>query len=302
MWSALLEPLYPDWQSRPPDADGDWVPLDRLATLAFSGARRNEFLQGYFTRNLDDLQPGHALYGATCDIQGRITCNGWLFAEGERTLYRISADLVDLTRDALAKYAVFSRTGIELAGWLGAGLMGARAEALGDAPVGSARAHAGGVLVRVYGHAPRYELWLPPEAAATWTNSLGAPPAPPDAWLREEIAAGVATVTAKTTGRYIPQQLGMNELKAIDFDKGCYLGQEIIARLQYRGTAKRSLGRLVSSERSAGSTLYAGDKKAGEIVACAHAASGSVALAVLTGDLPELLRDELGIAWRRAHA
>ncbi len=302
MWSTLLEPLYPKWRQAASTAAGDWVALDWLGVLSFTGTKRNDFLQGYYTRNLDHLRPDHALYGATCDLHGRIVCNGWLFADAESTRYRVSADLLATAQQTLARYAPFTRTAIEPSDWLGVGLLGARAEALGDAPLGHTRAYAGGVLLRVHGAAPRYELWMPAAAAGSWINAIDTPPAAADIWLAAEIEAGVATVDAGTSGRYLPQQLGMNELQAIDFNKGCYLGQEIVARLQYRGTTKRTLQRLHTRQASDGVTLFAADKKVGEIVARARVEDGQVALAVLVDQAGGDLTDECGALWIRAEA
>src|SRR5256885_16349952 len=96
---------------------------------------------------------------------------------------------------------------------------------------------------------PRW-LLIAPLAAASAAQPAGAPPhcepAPPQAWQRLSVAAGEPEVFAATSEEFVAQMLNLDVLGAIAFDKGCYTGQEVIARAHYRGRVKRRLQRFVS--------------------------------------------------------
>ena len=68
-------------------------------------------------------------------------------------------------------------------------------------------------------------------------------------WQDAEVLAGVAWVTESNQGEHLPQMFNYHNLEGLDFEKGCYLGQEIVARAHYRGQMKRRLHRLVSKKK-----------------------------------------------------
>jgi tRNA-modifying protein YgfZ len=84
-----------------------------------------------------------------------------------------------------------------------------------------------------------------------------------DAWTLQEIRAGRPLITAATQDQFVPQMVNLEQLEAVDFRKGCYPGQEIVARAQYRGQVKRRMVRLPSP---AGMQLKPGDEFQGGVV------------------------------------
>jgi folate-binding protein YgfZ len=106
-------------------------------------------------------------------------------------------------------------------------------------------------------------------------------------WRLAQIDAGIGQVTAATSGEWIPQMLNyqLEPVRGVSFTKGCYTGQEIVARMQYRGKLKRHMYRLDSPvELPPGTPLFTpgSEQSAGEVVMCGSTATGSRLLAVAT--------------------
>ena len=134
------------------------------------------------------------------------------------------------------------------------------------------------------------------------------PPMPVDVWDRLEVESGVARIVAATVEQFVPQMLNYEAVGGIDFRKGCYPGQEVVARSQYRGTIKRRTFRFdVDAPASPGDEVFAGDEAAqpaGMVVNAAPAGAASSALLVevklAAADLALHLRAADGPPLRRA--
>ncbi len=300
---APVDPLAP---ARVAGADGHVV-LDQLAVLDIAGERRAEFMQGYFTRDTGRLTEGVAVFGAVCNIKGRVVSTGWLFDHGARLRYRISADLADPQAQMLSRYAPFTRTVIERADWRGVGLLGTAATAVmpHGLEVGRWVSLADGLMMlRCHGEPARVEMWGTEDALRARVADMGLASVGWQQWLLADIVARAATLPAAASEQHLPQVIGLNALHGIDFDKGCYLGQEIVARLQYRGAAKRSLQRLhlPGADRLPGATeLTAGGRRVGELLVTALADDGVHALAVLADDAATGPQID-GLQWQRVPA
>lgn len=156
---------------------------------------------------------------------------------------------------------------------------------------------AGARLVPARGPRASWTVLGPVEAVGRAWGAFGAlPVASGDWWELLEIEAGIPTIRASTAGRFVAQMVNLDRLDALDFRKGCYPGQEVIARTRYLGRIKRRMhllraaGTVVAPE--AGEPVFAtgGDSPCGEIVrACAHPGGGVMALAVLRSESLELV-------------
>ncbi len=103
-----------------------------------------------------------------------------------------------------------------------------------------------------------------------------------NAWQIEDIKNGICWPGAAASDRYIPQMLGFESLGAIDFRKGCFPGQEVVARIRYKGRVKRHLYRChASAALECGDTLSQDNRSLGEIVTACDTADGTIGLAVL---------------------
>lgn len=141
------------------------------------------------------------------------------------------------------------------------------------------------------------QLWLGlpgsqahPQRALILSSAEAGPPSQSMAadsveWALSEIDAGLPQVTAATQSEFVPQMLNLHWLMAVDFDKGCYPGQEVIARLQHRGRLTRRVFRLAWQGRRPvpGEPVYSADKAAGQVLLAAGATEGRL-LAVVQVD------------------
>lgn len=218
----------------------------RLADWGVIRARGNDaasFLHGQLTQDVQNLDARHARLGGYCSPKGRLLASFVVVRPAaDQVWLACSADLLTATLkrlsmfvlrahcrldDASAEIAVWGLTGRSAADWLG--------DARGQMAWDSAR-RGDATIVRLPA-APTAERWLALQPAGA-----DAPPLPAlDAasWATLEVHSGVARIVAATADRFVPQMLNYEVLGGVDFRKGCYPGQEVVARSQYRGTIKR---------------------------------------------------------------
>lgn len=247
-----------------------YVPDLRVAEFVGSDVRR--FLQGYLTCDVLALPGDRFQAAAVCNLKGRVVVNGWVTAaDAERVRFVVHASLLDGLESMLRVYLRFSRTR----------LVDRRDDCLVFAGWG---ADAPGMPIDA-----RRRLLLAEDLAAAeavWANQ---PHRSAAAWDDELIMAGLPLVSAPTSDQFLPQMLDLPALGAVDFAKGCYLGQEIVARAQHRGQVKRHLTRLQwrgPARPAPGDTLVdaAGRSRAIVLQSAVRgdaAASAGVALAVV---------------------
>jgi folate-binding protein YgfZ len=232
------------------------ISLPNFGFLAVTGKDAVTFMQGYTTCDLDELTDtmsvnGSAI-GAVCNLQGRMVTSFRCTRLPDGLLFRMDRSLVAETMAFLKKYIVFSKAEMaDLSDEL------ACFGVIGEAPALVDNAH----LIQV--SEDRFEIW-------GQTGMLEASGDSED-WWKQEIADGLAWVTPETKEEFIPQMFDYHSAGAIDFDKGCYLGQEIVARMQYRGNLNRRLhrGRANHSTEIGQPLLDEGAKRVGKIVAAA---------------------------------
>jgi len=262
--------------------------LDDYQTLAIGGADAARFLQGQQTQDVARLTPDVALDGAFLTPKGRVVALATLLAR-DGIVAILPAALAAPLAAQLARYVLRAKVTLALPGSdlaLAALVpeseseLGAR---FGSLPPGTHRALDAGVSVigrRGYallaGPAPALAaaLGVAPTAAARAALELAA------------VRGGEPSVAAATSGEWIPQMLNLDLLDAISFSKGCYTGQEIVARTQHLGRIKRRMYRYRSeapaSALPAGTPLVHAGGKVGEVVRAAPLARGSELLAVVS--------------------
>ena len=224
--------------------------LDHFGFLRISGVDAVAFMQGYTTCDLAALNEDTAQLGAICNIQGRVLAGFIVVRQGQSLLMRMHRNLVPKVMKFLGKYIVFSK----------ADLTDMSAEfscygVLDGDPLRTLRSPFPVVvddgdedLTIDLGN--RTEHWVRGEMSrAIEPSNLG--------WIDAEITTGVAWVDDISSEQFLPQMLNYHEQGGISFTKGCYLGQEIVARMQYRGELKKKLHRIQSVP--AGRTLESGE-------------------------------------------
>ncbi len=227
------------------------VNLNAFDLIAVSGVDAKKFLQGQVTCNVDLLSPDHSLEGAICNLKGRVICDFRLIEHDHVCYLSMEPGMAAIVIPILNKYIVFSRAtceqignGVRRSGLIADdGVPGAVSPAI-DWPTADGNVISWGdlLIIRIRGTLPRYELWQFSASSASQARKLMAGMAAVDdskAWVLEDIRSGIAHVTPALTERHLPEALNYDLSGVINFKKGCYTGQEIVARMYYRGTAKK---------------------------------------------------------------
>lgn len=248
-----------------PEAPAANSPLPEAARIAVtdhvivrvSGAGTDKFLQGQFSQQVTDVTEHFSPRAAACSPKGRAYCLTRMVRDGEDVLMALPASLAEDTVAHLRKYLMLFR-GTSMEVDPGAAVIGLLGESAANAVVdgaveklpsfGDSQTVIGGHLIRTMDTGeglPRFEFWQTGELAPDTLSAMNAVPAAElTTWQASEIAAGVASLCPGTRESYVPQMLNWQHLGGVHFKKGCYTGQEVIARMHFLGQLKKSLFRL----------------------------------------------------------
>ena len=281
------------------------VSISDRVMVRIAGPGTDKFLQGQFSQQIDDVTQSHSPRAAACTPKGRAYCLTRLVRDGDDVLMELPAALSEGTVTHLRKYLMLFRgTSMEIEPDARiVGLLGeAAAEKLLPGNTGALAAAGdsvkinGGRLIRTMDTAEgmaRYELWQTGDLDTSLQQALEDIPAAPLAdWQASEIAAGVASLTTATTESFVPQMLNWQHVGGIHFKKGCYTGQEVIARMHFLGQLKKSLFRYTCGDAGTlpapGEALLDGDRSVGNVVNSVRFSDGhSEILAVVRHDAAE---------------
>jgi tRNA-modifying protein YgfZ len=249
-------------------------PLPHFGTLRLSGPDARTFLQGQLSADLLTLTPTSVLLASCNSAQGRVQSILWILERGEELVLLTSAELIEAVLARLKKYVLRAKVKFEAPTLAVFGSIGPPTNAAAwTAPLAQEQANNINV-VRWPGD--RLLLIAPVREAETDQQFV-------NDWRLQDIAAGIPQVHAETQESFVAQMLNLDLLAGISFEKGCYTGQEIIARTHYRGTVKRRMFRYAAdgAPPAAGTRVLAGEEPAGEIVTAAATPTGSELLAVI---------------------
>ena len=277
--------------------------LDHQGLISVTGSDADKFLQGQITCDLRQLDQDHSSLGARCSPKGRMQSSFRIWRTTDGMLLSLTRELVAPQLADLGKYAALYRQ-CQLAdqsdSWAGFGLWGEQAEqalnAAGLQPPtednGISRA-GNCVALRLPGAA--YAVWAPIADAPALLEKLSAHASLVSAnqWQLRQIQSGIGQVTGPTLESFIPQMLNLQHLGGVSFRKGCYTGQEIVARMQYLGKLKRRMYRLLmagDAPPKPGTEIIDRDsgKAVGDVVIAARGPKAVELLAVLQKDAAQL--------------
>lgn len=260
------------------DQTGYALLADRVI-VRISGPGTDKFVQGQFSQHVDEVTAHQSLRATACNPKGRAYCLTRLVRDHQDLLMDLDTGQAEATLSHLRKYLMLFRgTTMEtLASARMIGLLGETAAlaAVGEAAgslkqAGQAVPAGSGVLIRLEDtalHTARYEWWQldgTPSLPAELTELSM------DDWHTASIRAGVPWLTPQSTEVYVPQMLNLQHLQGVHFKKGCYTGQEIIARMHFLGQLKKSLFRLgfrgTDTAPNTGTKLLSDNKSVGEVV------------------------------------
>ncbi|MFY0990330.1 YgfZ/GcvT domain-containing protein [Halomonas sp. C05BenzN] len=258
------------------------APLVHLAVLDVTGPDAERFLQGQTSAQVTLADGDFAPLTAFCTPKGRMLANAQLWrVASEHYRLMMHRSLVASLADHLKKFAAFYKVELEARDDLALiGLIGREAAALAEvrfdvvAPKPWHQADSEELQVLAHpGPRPRVLACLPADRAiATWRRlAEHALPVGNAVWRLHDIQAGLAWLDASQGDTYLPQMINWEALGGISFKKGCYTGQEVVARAHFRGQVKKRLVRaqLEGSELpTLGSPVETADGKAvGEVLA-----------------------------------
>ncbi len=223
-----------------PDSGKQIYALSSLAVLTVSGNDAGQFLQGQITCNVSDLTEQQSSLGALCNPKGQVIATFLLIKTAAAFLLVLPEPLLDTIKNRLQKYIL--RSAVTLADSRDTlCLIGLRDSAIPAAPLFETSQND---LIRV-NFGGRYLVIAKADAAiGFWsgqTGTLGFSAENAAHWRYLDIMAGIPWLSMETAEQFIPQMLNLDNLGAISFTKGCYTGQEIVARTHYLGKAKRAL-------------------------------------------------------------
>jgi hypothetical protein len=261
--------------------------LSQLGVIAFRGEETATFLQGQLTNDVRSLHADAAQWNGYCSPKGRLLGNFLVWRQDEDYCLQLSGDILPNVLKRLSMFILRAKVQgrdasdecvrLVVAGPLAQAAVRAAMGAVPDAAMRSMPTEAG-LVVRVGDN--KFVLSVVPErAVAVWQAlRLSATPvgAPVWDWLR--LNAGIPMIVAATQEQFVPQMVNLEVIGGVNFQKGCYPGQEIVARSQYLGKLKRRMFLAhVDAEAAPGDSLYSADlegQATGTVVNAAPAPAG----------------------------
>lgn len=252
------------------------TPLSHLNAFTVTGKDAVKFLQGQCTQDIESLAINTSAAGAFCTAKGRIVTNVWLHKKSEQCVWVICHQTTHAAiQKHLAKYVAFFR--------------GTLIEPLPD-------------NIKLFGYYDtkiasdenKTVFAVHPELSYVWLNTdrETLPSCHPDmpnesAWRAKEIAHKVLWLDDQQIEKWIPQNVSLDDVLGISYTKGCYTGQEVVARLHYKGASKKSLVAIQYEGSSISKDLVQQGKVIGDIIQQSPLNNGTIALAVIKTDALE---------------
>jgi folate-binding protein YgfZ len=255
----------------------EYARLSRYGLLSVSGDDARAFLHAQLTNDIQNLPPRQAALAGWCSAKGRLLASFLVIPAQQGFLLQVARDLAAPVAKRLSMFVLRSKVRIadeserwtQLGAWGGISGFDVPAQPLGVA--------AGERAIVVRAGMDRFLVVTADASFAPEGHAV-----PETRWALDEIRAGRPLITAATQDEFVPQMVNYDALGAVNFQKGCYPGQEIVARAQYRGQVKRRMKLL---EAPAGIELKPGQEyEGGKVVDAAPSGAGSAVLAVVPVD------------------
>lgn len=269
-------------------ADGTIVAdLSQLGVIAFRGDEAATFLQGQLTNDVRSLHADGAQWNGYCSPKGRLLGNFLMWRQGEDYCLQLSGDILAGVLKRLSMFILRAKVQgrdasdetvrLVVAGKQAQTAVSAAMGAVPETAMRSVSTDAGQVI-RV--GEDKFVLSIAPERAAAVWRALRQSATPVGApvwdWLR--LNAGIPMIVAATQEQFVPQMVNLEVIGGVSFQKGCYPGQEIVARSQYLGKLKRRMFLAhVDADAAPGDSLYSADiagQATGTVVNAAPAPTG----------------------------
>ncbi len=287
------------------------------ARLSLTGGDRTRWLNGMVTNNIRDLAPGHGVYAFLLNPQGRILGDLYAYNQGESITIETDHSQIEKITATFDHYIIMDdvevtnisdqQTALGLSGPKARAVLnlaGIEVPNLQPLQVITPRCHCDCSCVECTvirgedGPQESYEIWLAPtDVYQTWQALIaaGATPVGSEALEMQRIVDGIPLYGVDIKERDLPQETG--QMRALNFNKGCYVGQEIVERIRSRGNVHRKFTGFVAegvAAVAAGDKIILDEKEIGEVTSAAHLRAASGERTVALG----YIRREAGIPGR----
>jgi folate-binding protein YgfZ len=248
------------------------IDLSYLGLLSLSGNGAKQLLQGQVTCNMEEVTESQSRLGAQCNPQGRIISLFRAFYFNNQYLLQMPRELLPIAMAAIKKYAVFYKevliqdqtNNLKQISYYGSALHDSLPTHLDEAIV-----HNNILITKTTEDADRYLLLGPQDSIDALLNPLKPESLSIEIWKQQELARGIADIYPETSGQFLPHEINLPKLNGVSFKKGCYTGQEIIARMEYRGKLKKKLVHLTGQTTLPplrGQEIFSGKISVGNLV------------------------------------
>jgi tRNA-modifying protein YgfZ len=203
------------------------APLNRYGLIAVAGPDARDFLHAQLTNDVSKLPPDRSTLAGWCTAQGRLLATMRVIPSPDGFLLQLARDIAPAIAKRLSMYVLRAKVKVadQSDAWQQQGLWDA------DLPVAGVAWEGETATVKVDARRfLRIGKALPAGCAAA-----------EETWALHEIRAGRPLISAATQDKFVPQMVNLEAIGGVDFQKGCYPGQEIVARAQYRGQVKRRM-------------------------------------------------------------
>ncbi|MEP0356187.1 tRNA-modifying protein YgfZ [Paraglaciecola sp.] len=277
--------------------------LNNKGIIQLQGEERVKYLQGQVTADIEVLTKAKSLLSCHCDFKGKVWNVSYILSWEDSILLVTHKTALTRSLGELNKYGVFAKVDIndDSDNWQVLGGKGLEfeeyiTEQFGSLPKEhqSTVSNDSGLVISIESPSPRY-LVVQKKASLP---ALSLQPEDQE-WELDDIKSGLAEIKVETSNEYVPQMLNLQALNAINFDKGCYMGQEVVARTKYLGRNKRAsfiLSARLTTEDLTGQSLeyQVGEnwRPGGKILRSASINNQTTILAVLPIDtaIPSVFR------------
>ena len=283
--------------SNAPVSDCAITDLSHLGVIRVSGSNKLEFLQGQLTNDIDKVSETHSQLSSYCSPKGRMLASFRILQLGNDLLLLLPMELLEPTLKRLSMFVLRADVQlkdvsdelkrVEISGGCASDLLPIDPPAADNDAV----SHDEYTIVRIPGDRPRYlvisdcdcmeALWEEAKQVATPTSR--------ESWALLDIRAGIPTVYESTKEAFVPQMANLQLIDGVSFTKGCYTGQEVVARMQYLGKLKRRMYRAkidTGQTPTPGTELYsptdASGQGSGKIVDAALSPDGGYEVLLIT--------------------
>ena len=272
--------------------------LSHYGLISVHGDDAETFLQGQFTNDIRKVNDVHSQLSGLCNPKGRLLATFRVFHRGDSYYLCLPASMLEDVIKRLRMFILRSKVTLEDASdtFVHLGVSGGDAQQALHTFAGELPAAVNAVvqdgnhsIIRVPGIHPSYEIFATLDDARQLWDQLNVQSAPigAAAWQLLDIQAGIPVILPQTREAFVPQMANLQLIDGVNFQKGCYTGQEIVARMQYLGKLKRRmyLARVESDSQPGGDEeIFAADKaqqSAGKLVLAAPHPDGGYAMLVV---------------------